>query len=134
MARKWYLIGFDNTCRIWRSISADFGTRYYCNIELVKNNLSVRTFDFFLNFFIVASLVLQWRNIYSIGCFQKQIISRSIVLHHQIYLSEENLQVQKGLGVLSRLVPCLNCRVLNGHFGPVYLLQVSKNDDEKRCF
>ena len=23
---------------------------------------------------------------------------------------------------------------LLGHFGPVYLLQVSKNDDEERCF
>ena len=23
---------------------------------------------------------------------------------------------------------------LHGHFGPVYLLQVSKNDDEERCF
>ena len=23
---------------------------------------------------------------------------------------------------------------LLGHFGPVYLLQVSKNDDEKHCF
>ena len=26
------------------------------------------------------------------------------------------------------------CRVLHGNVGPVYLLQVSKNDDEKRCF
>ena len=25
-------------------------------------------------------------------------------------------------------------QVLLGHFGPVYLLQVSKNDDEERCF
>ena len=35
------------------------------------------------------------------------------------------------LTLLSRLIPCLEfmelaCRVLNGHFGPVYLLQVSK--------
>ena len=28
----------------------------------------------------------------------------------------------------------LDCCVLHGHFGPVYLLQVSKNDDEKQCF
>ena len=28
----------------------------------------------------------------------------------------------------------LGCQVLLGHFGPVYLLQVSKNDDEERCF
>ena len=28
----------------------------------------------------------------------------------------------------------LACSVLNGHFGPVYLLQVSKNDDEEHCF
>ena len=38
-----------------------------------------------------------------------------------------------------RLVPYLKCiklafRVLHGHFGPVYLLQVSKKDDEKCCF
>ena len=26
------------------------------------------------------------------------------------------------------------CSVLNGHFGPVYLPQVSKNDDEEHCF
>ena len=39
-------------------------------------------------------------------------------------------------GVLSRLVPHLKymklaCQVLHGHFEPVYLLQVSKNNDEK---
>ena len=28
----------------------------------------------------------------------------------------------------------LDCRVLYGNSGPVYLLQVNKNDDEKRCF
>ena len=38
-----------------------------------------------------------------------------------------------------QLVPSLifmepTCQVLHGHFGPVYLLQVSRNDDEKRCF
>ena len=27
----------------------------------------------------------------------------------------------------------LGCQALLGHFGPVYLLQVSKNDDEERC-
>ena len=46
---------------------------------------------------------------------------------------------QNGHRVLSRLVPSLKCmelayEVLHGHFKPVYLLQVSKNDDEKRCF
>ena len=28
----------------------------------------------------------------------------------------------------------LACGVLRGHFGPVYLIQISKNDDEKCCF
>ena len=28
----------------------------------------------------------------------------------------------------------LACQALLSHFGPVYLLRVSKNDDEKRCF
>ena len=27
----------------------------------------------------------------------------------------------------------LGYQVLLGHFGPVYLLQASKNDDEERC-
>ena len=27
-----------------------------------------------------------------------------------------------------------SCKVLHGNFEPVYLLQVSKNDDEKHCF
>jgi hypothetical protein len=40
---------------------------------------------------------------------------------------------------LSRLVSChkcmeLACGVLPGHFGPIYLLQVSKNDDEEHYF
>ena len=48
------------------------------------------------------------------------------------------MQVQNGHGVLSRLDPCLKCmklacQVLNGHFGPVYLLQIRKNEDEERC-
>ena len=28
----------------------------------------------------------------------------------------------------------LGCQVLLDHFGPVYLLQVNKDDDEKPCF
>jgi hypothetical protein len=28
----------------------------------------------------------------------------------------------------------LACWVLHGHFGNIYLLQVSKNDDEEHCF
>ena len=41
--------------------------------------------------------------------------------------------------MLSRLVPSLKCmklacQVLHGHFEPVYLPQVDKNDGEKRCF
>ena len=47
--------------------------------------------------------------------------------------------VRNGHGLLSRLVLCilnmgLAYSVLNVHFGPVYLLQVSKNDDEEHCF
>ena len=45
----------------------------------------------------------------------------------------------KWLRSLNRLVPCLKwmelgCQVLLGNFRPVYLLQVSKNDDEEQCF
>ena len=68
-----------------------------------------------------------------------KLFQENNVFHHPFYLPEVNIQVQNGHGVLSRLVPCLKCmelacQVLNGHFGPVYLLQVSKNDDEERCF
>jgi len=40
------------------------------------------------------------------------------------------------LTLLNGLIPCPNAmelasQVLLGHFGPVYLLQVSKNDEEK---
>ena len=40
---------------------------------------------------------------------------------------------------VNSLVLCLKwmeigCQVLLGHFGPVYLLQLSKNDDEESCF
>ena len=43
-----------------------------------------------------------------------------------------------GNGVLKRLASCLKCMelafwVLLGHFGSVYLLQVSKNDNGKCC-
>ena len=67
------------------------------------------------------------------------MISRSNVFHHHFNLPEVNIQVQNGHGVLNRLVPCLKriklaFQVLHGHFEPVYLRQVSKNDDEKRCF
>ena len=51
-------------------------------------------------------------------------------------LTWDNIPVQNGHGVLSRLVLWilgmeLACSVLNGHFEPVYLLQVSKNDKEE---
>ena len=45
------------------------------------------------------------------------------------YLPEVNIQVKNDHGILSRIAPCL----LNA-FGPIYLLLVSKNDDEKSCF
>ena len=55
------------------------------------------------------------------------------------FLHEVNIQVQNRHGVLRRLVPRLKCmklacQVLHGHFGPVFLLQVSKNNEQKRCF
>ena len=51
------------------------------------------------------------------------------------YLSELNIQVQNGHGVLSRQAQypkCMElaCRVLHDHFGSVYLFNI----DEKRCF
>ena len=49
------------------------------------------------------------------------------------------IQAQNGHGVLSRLDLFLKsmelaCQVLHVHLGLVYLLQVSKNVDEKHCF
>ena len=54
-------------------------------------------------------------------------------------IPEVNVQVQNYHEVHSRLLLCLSkcmklgCQILHGHFEPVYLLQVSKND-EKCCF
>ena len=58
--------------------------------------------------------------------------------HHNFYLPKVIIKNQNGHGILSRLVPFLKCmklvgKVLHGHFGPVYLLRVSKNDD-KTCY
>ena len=49
------------------------------------------------------------------------------------------IQVHNGPGVLGSLVPCLKSmeladQILHDHFELVYLLQVSKNDDENCCF
>ena len=65
--------------------------------------------------------------------FKKQRSSSSFLHTWSRYTS------QKWSWSLTRLVPCLKwmelgCQVLLGHFGSVYLLQVSKNDDEERCF
>ena len=62
--------------------------------------------------------------------FKKQL------LHHRFYLPEVG---PKWPWSLKRLVPCLkwievSCEVLFGQFGPVYLLQVSKSDDQEYCF
>ena len=51
---------------------------------------------------------------------------------------EANIQVQNDHGVPHKLASCIDMRlaggVLHGNFGPVYLLQVSKNNDKKHCF
>ena len=53
-------------------------------------------------------------------------------------LPEVDIQIQNGQGVLGSLVPSILdmglLLRLHGHFGPMYLLQVSKNDDEELCF
>ena len=69
---------------------------------------------------------------------QSQITLRSNVFSSSFLLTRDNAPVQNGHGVLSRLVLCildmeLAYSVLYGYFGPVYLLQVSKNDEE-HCF
>ena len=68
-----------------------------------------------------------------------QFVLRTNVLRHHFYLPEVNIQVQNGHEVISRLVVCLKCmevacQVLQSHFEPVHLLQVSKNDDEEFVF
>ena len=57
-----------------------------------------------------------------------QIILRSNVLHHHLYLPEVDIPVQNDHWVLSRLVSCLKCTVqacsvLHGHFGLVNYLR-----------
>ena len=72
-----------------------------------------------------------WYNIKP-NYFKNQSSSSSFLLTWSRYIDP------KWPWSLSRLVPCLkwmelDCQVLLGHFGPLYLLQVSKNDDEERC-
>jgi hypothetical protein len=57
----------------------------------------------------------------------KLLLEATFFIHH-FYLPEVDIQVQNGQGVLSSLLR------LHGHFGPVYLFQVNKNDDEEHCF
>ena len=77
---------------------------------------------------------------YDILYFYSQIVLRSKVLRHHFYfLPKVIIQVQNDNGVLNRLDLCLKCmelayQILHGHFEFVELLQVSKNDDEERCF
>ena len=44
------------------------------------------------------------------------------------------MMAQKKNPIVQYKVMELASGVLHGHFGPVCSLQVSKNDDEKRCF
>ena len=65
--------------------------------------------------------------------FRKHCSSSSFLLTWSRYTS------LKWPWSLTWLVPCLKfmklgCHVLLGHFGPVYLHQVSRNDDEECCF
>ena len=90
--------------------------------------------------FEVSFLMFSWQIFYFIflnivkpSYFNKQRSSASFLLTLSRYIGP------KWPWSLSRLVPCLNwmeldCQVLLGHFGPVYLLQVSKKDDEEHCF
>jgi hypothetical protein len=75
---------------------------------------------------------LQWL-VLKPNYFKKQCSSSSFLLTWSRYTGP------KWLWSLSRPVQCLKwleleCQVLLGHFGPVYLLQVNKNDDEEHCF
>ena len=65
----------------------------------------------------------------------KQNYSKTQRFLSSFLLTWDNIPVQNGHGVLTRLVLSildmgLASSVLNGHFGPVYLLRVSKIDDE----
>ena len=64
---------------------------------------------------------------------------RSNDLCHHFFLPEVDRQVQNSYGVLSRLVSRFKCTelaygILDGHFGPINLLEASKNDDKDHCF
>ena len=66
-----------------------------------------------------------------------QIILRSNVYSSSLLLTWDNIPVKNGHGVLSkRFMHFIHetSSVLSGHFGPVYLLQVSKNDDKEHWF
>ena len=82
-------------------------------------------------FFQIREYIYSRHNLFKAEKFQEAMFF--------IILPEVNVQVQNDHGVLSRLLLCilhmgLAYSVLNGRFGHVYLLQVSKNDDQEHCF
>ena len=62
--------------------------------------------------------------------------AKFFIIIHISYLPEVNIQVKNGHGVLDRLVPCIYDKKLEIAILdlPIYLLYVTKIDDEKRCF
>ena len=71
-------------------------------------------------FFQIREYIYSRHNLFKAEKFQEAMFF--------IILPEVNVQVQNDHGVLSRLVPCLNCTVLAclvlyGHFGLLYYLR-----------
>ena len=87
---------------------------------------------------LFCTLKINWTERETVDQLKPSYFKKQPFYHH-FYLPEVNIQVQNGHKVLGRLVSCISEMglaywVLYDHFRYLYLLQVSKNDDEKRCF
>ena len=94
--------------------------------------LMLKTFSFMLS---LATIQV----IYTSSRFLNKSVKPNYFSSSSFLLTWSRYTSPKWSWSLSRLVPCLKgiklgCQVLLGHFGPVNLLQVSKNDDVECCF
>ena len=102
----------------------------------------VCTYQYFQAFKTTKLSIKRLKTIY----FKKQCSSSSfllVYLHVLIYFTYTYfliIQIQDDHGVLTQQAgPCFKCiefacQVLHGYLELVFLLQVSKNDDEEHCF
>ena len=134
------------------------GTRFFCRLFEDVCNLSCKDWSFLSKSYVICIVTLRDMDYYShyyIRLQKKRINEidrwwlskaklllkfRSNVLHRHFYLPEVDTYTGPKWQRSTWQPSSINFRhgtsllKLHGHFGPVYLLQVSKNDGEEHCF